>query len=203
MSVSVNNNPYEIHITVRNDTHGIERFQDICRWIGGKALILSIPDKNMNDWIFTANREHLPGVAAIDDIMSAVSTLSGVFRSDSMRVIREKVEVPYWSVLAPKEGERITGVHYWEVHFKFNLFDDGTAMAMNKCKKIMPSLKWSHNADDASVFYATHRMYMGTRSEFLDSTIAFARMLSVQRLIPVKTISEYCLFDSNVKHDGY
>src|SRR5574343_260552 len=106
---------YEIHVTVQ--TKEVERFQDVCKKLGVKPIILDLQNKSgdvlcevmTSSTISTYDRTVVEAKAAMVGIC-VLLTKAG------FEVIRSKIETVPWHPLAPKE-------HGGKIHFEGSHFE--------------------------------------------------------------------------------
>jgi hypothetical protein len=198
---------YEIHVTVR--TNEVERFQDVCKDIGVKSIILDLQKKSgdvlcevmTSSTISTHDKTVVEAKAAMVGIC-VLLTKAG------FDVIRSKIETVPWHPLAPSE-------HNGQSHFEGSHFETHFGVVINysedvdNLKKIAEqfNLHWSKNIlkrrpDGSYIQMVTYRSYDKVSEDFsllVDQILKtmYSKHLTLEKLPKI----EFAVYDTNHKHD--
>ena len=198
---------YEIHVTVR--TSEVERFQDVCKEIGVKSIILDLQKKSgdvlsevmTSSTITTHDKTVIEAKAEMDGIC-ALLTKKG------FEVVRSKIETVPWHPRAPSEHNGQThfdGSHF-ETHFGVVI---NTHIDLQNLKKIAKkfNLHLSKNVfkrlpNGSYVQMATYRCYEKVSEDFsLLADMIMKTMYSNGLILEKLPKIEFAIYDTNHKHD--
>lgn len=198
---------YEIHVTVR--TTDVERFQEVCKKIDVKPIILELQKKSGDVLceVMTSSTistdDHTIGEAKV-----AMIRICSHLSKERFVVIRSKIETVPWHPLAPCEhnGQRhFLGSHF-ETHFGVIIKEKGDGFKLNDLSKTH-NLHLSKNVlkkfDDGShVQMTTYRSYSMIKEDFelvVDNIVKeiFNVGLTLEKMPKI----EFAVYDTNYEHD--
>ena len=198
---------YEIHVTVR--TNEVERFQNVCKDIGVKPIILDLQKKSgdvlcevmTSSTISTYDKTV---VEAKSDMISICALLTKA----GFEVIRSKIETVPWHPLAPSEHNGVKhfeGSHF-ETHFGviINHSDDveNLKAIANRFNLHLSKNILKRRPDGSYIQMATYRSYDKVSEDFsllVDEILKamYAKHLTLEKLPKI----EFAVYDSNHQHD--
>jgi len=199
---------YEIHVTVK--THEVERFQEVCKTIGVKPIILDLQKKSgdvlcevmTSSTISTNDRTVGEAKVAMIRICSHLAKAGFV-------VIRSKIETVPWHPLAPSEhnGQRhFLGSHF-ETHFGVvinNIEDVESLTDIARTFKLHLSKNiFKRRPDGSYIQMVTYRSYDKVSEDFsllVDQILKtmYAHHLTLEKLPKI----EFAVYDTDHSHDN-
>jgi|AntDeeMinimDraft_5_1070356.scaffolds.fasta_scaffold11731_2 hypothetical protein len=198
--------PFEIHITVKNANR--ELFISACDDIGVKPVILdlqmgeqTIKDVMTSSVIMTNNHGASDEMHRIEDELS----------KRGFTVVRCKIETAPFHPSAPSEanGYPMPDNCYFEAHIAVSLINDDTlAQRTKELNELSEAydLHLSRNVRkktaDRVIIMATLRVYAGTCEEFKRKLKAATNGFERNRFDIGKTVTEFAIWDSNIRHDN-
>ena len=198
---------YEIHVTVR--TNEVERFQEVCKTIGVKPIILDLQKKSgdvlcevmTSSTISTYDKTVVEAKAAMVGICVLLT-------KEGFEVIRSKIETVPWHPLAPSEhngAQHFEGSHF-ETHFGVvinsiedveSLTDIARTFKLHLSKNI-----FKRRPDGSYIQMVTYRSYDKVSEDFsllVDQILKtmYAHHLTLDKLPKI----EFAVYDTNHEHD--
>jgi hypothetical protein len=191
---------FESHITTKiADQAQQQHFQDVCRELGTKCVIIELPGGAVQTQPMTVRYHHGP----IASVLAEVGALCGGLLAAGFAVARVKLEAVATAEGVPDTDEdaaRLPAANYFEFHVKLHLPASADLTALQTCCE-RHTARLSRNAlkvecDGCCERFATLRLYgVGRRN-------AFARLqaledgLSAAGFNVVHRQREYTIFDS-------
>lgn len=198
---------YEIHVTVH--TNEVEQFQEVCKKIGVKPIILDLQKKSgdvlcevmTSSTISTEDTTINTAFNAMHDVIAAMAR-------EDFHIIRGKIETVPWHPLAPKEhGGKIhfKGSHF-ETHFGIIIKekgDDHRLMDIAKRHNLHLSKNVFKKFEDGShVQMVTYRSYSMVKEDFELVVDSITReIFDFGLTMEKKPKIEFAIYDSNHSHD--
>lgn len=201
--------PYEIHVTVQADAADIEAFKVACMEVGVKPIFLDLELNDnqvmkdlMTSSVFMGNN---------GEAIREVERIADGLKSKGFKVVREKVETVPWHPTAPS-NEHASPVMpkdcYFECHFgiKVNnarreelseLIDD-IAVAHGRLHLSKNIFKKASDGD--YIVMSTYRRYDGVYEDFKETVDSIKEIL-IKQFEVEKTIIEFSIWDTKVRHD--
>lgn len=194
--------PYEIHVTVKLDKHSLDDFKDACNKIGVKPILLDLAgtmDDLMTSSVFMGNN---------GEAIREVGRISRQLGEFGFKVLREKVETVPWHPTAPSR-DHLNPIMpkdcYFECHFGVRV-NDVSVKRLSEClsaytKHVHLSRSIFKKEENGNyIIMATYREYSGTYEDFNEQVKRIKDLLSVEFEVE-KTIVEFSIFDTKIKHD--
>jgi hypothetical protein len=190
--------PYEIHVTVGPESAW--RFPADCASLGVNPILIDMQEAGKD---LMTSSTHFGDDATV---LAELGRIAGGLMSCGHLVVREKVEAAPWHAAAPTNanGLRFGRGQYFESHLAVKCVFDH----VEKLRKVATreGLHLSANAfkrdGDIKTMMATLRSNRDTLEAF-QSKLAIKSTLLAAHGFPVsRTIVEFALFDSNVRHDA-
>ena len=198
---------YEIHVTVR--TNEVERFQEVCKTIGVKPIILDLQKKSgdvlcevMTSSTISTNDQ------TVGEAKVAMIRICSHLVKAGFVVIRSKIETVPWHPLAPSEhnGQRhFLGSHF-ETHFGVvinNIEDVESLTDIARTFKLHLSKNiFKRRPDGSYIQMVTYRSYDKVSEDFsllVDQILKtmYAHHLTLEKLPKI----EFAVYDTNHEHD--
>lgn len=201
--MSIKNNPYEFHLTVKHEPNRLEAFTRACVNIGVKPILLDLDMEASHMDLMTSSTLSLGSVA---EAMSERRRISDGLASHGFTVIREKIEtVPYHPDAPQKDSESMPEGSYWESHVKVLCENTRVEELRDICTRSGGYLSrnaFKRSDETHSYIFATLRKYDGTAAEFQRELSLFLEELNSHTYFPQEVvISEFIIYDSNLSHD--
>ena len=197
--------PFEIHVTVR--TTNIDGFRDACKVLDVKPIVLDLQDKE--------------GLSVMTDVMTSsafmgknreayneMKRISQGLTDHGLQVVREKIESAPWHPAAPSsdhENPTMPKDCYFECHFgvlctdarKPRLLEIAESYGAHLSRNVFKQID-----DEHYKIMITHRVYDGTREEFMVTVDEITEVLGCNDFEVDKVITEFSVFDTKVSHDA-
>jgi hypothetical protein len=194
---------FELHITVAQ-TVDLEAFKRFCYTAGIKALVI---DLGAEQPVQPMTCSRITG--SFSEAMIKANQLREVLTNAGFEVTRVKLEAAPWNAGVPEselQAQKVPSGNYFEHHTKLKLPKNANLRLLEMlCQTNNAHL--SRNAfkvcsDGTSERLITQRHYgLG----FVSASLRFNAFLEVLKsfdFIVEKTVSEYCVFDSNLQLDA-
>lgn len=202
-------NPYEIHVTVRAEVEKLDLFRGACADLAVKPVFLDLELNDsqvikdlMTSSVFMGNN---------GEAIREVERIAVGLREKGFDVVRRKVETVPWHPAAPS-NEHANPVMpkdcYFECHFAIRVNDERRAELAALIDRIAPDYGRLHlsknifkKSDDGEyILMSTYRRYEGVYEDFKANVDAIKAELIKQFEVD-KTIVEFSVYDTKVKHD--
>lgn len=202
--------PFEIHITVKlplMHLYEIQRFQDDCKSIDVKPIVLDLQGKSGNtvmDDVMTSSKHFGTNASAY---RAAMEVRTSLFKM-GYKIERVKIETVPWHPAAPKMlAKDMPPNCYFEAHIPVTLRDG----EQDHLRRILHDEGRNHvhmskntfkkNEDGTSVVMLTLRRTDCTASVFDYEVKALQRTLIVTGWQTGKVHTEFAVYDTKVSHD--
>ena len=198
---------YEIHVTVR--TNEVERFQEVCKAMGVKPIILELQKKSGDVLceVMTSSTISTDDPTIGEAKVAMIRTCSNLSK-ERFVVVRAKIETVPWHPLAPSEHNgkfHYDGSHF-ETHFGVIVKNIDDFENLKKLAK-RHSLHLSRNtfkqlADGSYIQMATRRSYTLLKEDFELLVDTISSELAMMGLTTEKPpVIEFAILDTDQSHD--
>ncbi len=197
---------FESHITIDAlDSTSLQRFQETCQALGVKCILIKLP-RGITQTQPMANLVH---VGHLPQARREVFAFAETLRREGFRVVRIKIEAAPHNEDIPLTDEQAQGhspSRYFEYHAKLVLeaeapLDD--LLAACEPHKAHLSINAFKQREDGQLERFVTLRCQGVGKQSADSRLsALLQSLEVSGFPPVKVVSEYCVFDSNLSLDN-
>jgi hypothetical protein len=197
---------FESHITVEaENADGREWFQQVCRQLGVKCVLIELPAGATRSQPMTACFHH----GAIGPVLDEVGAQCRALREAGFALVRVKLEAVATNEGVPdtdEEAARAPAANYFEFHVKLRLPADLDPVPLRSCCE-RHGARLSRNAlkteaDGRSERFVTLRLYGVGRRTALDRLDALERDLAAAGFDIVNRQKEYTIFDSSHRLDA-
>jgi NTP pyrophosphatase (non-canonical NTP hydrolase) len=209
--------PFEIHITITNDElkenkeEFIKKYKEDCKALNVKPIILDLPvNKKVIKDVMTSSKF----IGDNKGVYLETERISNGLKQMGYNVIRKKIETVPWHPSAPQENNTDTLLNncYFESHIgvlttpKNRHYLEKTVSHMEEVLSLSGTVKLSQNffkksENEDYINMLTYRNYKTNTKSFEKDVEAIKRMLTNNLFKYEKVIIEYCIYDTNVKHD--
>lgn len=197
--------PYEMHITVKATSDRIPQFQQVCKDIGVKPIVLALQttqDTFVMQDIMTSSVFLGDNASAYNEAMR----ISGELSSHNFDVVRVKVETVPWHPAAPRfVGDPMPKDCYFESHVAVRTSSDrqGELADMARTHNAHLSKNIFKIIDETNfVQMMTLRWYEGIYGDFDQMVDSFIKDLAAHGFELDKKIVEFSVYDTKVSHDA-
>lgn len=200
--------PFEIHITVKNDSN-IDKFRETCILLGVKPILLDLQEQNGEQIILKDLMTSSKKYGNNQEIYNEMRRISVGLRDAGFEVLREKIETTPLHPQAPSDNDinKFTGMK------PGNYFESHIGVILHKQRKpqlITIAEKWgahfSKNAfkvydENTSKQMITFRSTQDTFESFKCMIRNITNDLDEAKFEYEKPIIEYSIFDTKQNHD--
>ena len=197
---------YEIHVTVKCSKFEIERFQNICKLIGVKPIVIELEkgsDVVMQDVMTSSKIE----ANTVGEAINASKDIANKLQFHRFSVVRRKVETMPDHPLAPQSpSDKMPANCYFESHIQVIVERSGQRELLEHIAKGSGAHK-SRNAfkkhlDGSYIQMLTLRDYNTDRVSFVERVAELRASLEFSGFALGKMEIEFAIFDTNVRHDS-
>lgn len=197
---------FEAHITVKPFDHSQQKeiFDQLCHSLGIKAIQIELSRGDVPIQPMTCSR-HTGNLSSVYQQVLAIAEKLG---NHQFEVTRLKIEAHPDNVGVPQTKAELSDHsknNYFEHHLKILLDSQSPPKALLEvCQQHVAHL--SNNAYKSQKngqfeYFVTKRLYHTAKIKALQSFTAFAHDLQQTGIEVLKSITEYCVYDSNVNID--
>jgi NTP pyrophosphatase (non-canonical NTP hydrolase) len=199
-------NPYEIHVSVE-EASSPDSFRAACASLDVKPIMLDLQSQNsgiIKD-VMTSSVFFGTNKGAHDEMERIAAGLTG----SGFSVVRKKIETTPWHPAAPSEANKAAMPPncYFESHLNVRLKPSQNNSRLLKEIADMHHAHLSRNifkkyADGTTSVMITYREYTGTAEKFAIQVKHLHDALEANNFDVDKLITEFSVYDTNVKFDA-
>lgn len=208
--MNLDNIPYEIHVTVNIEGRNVNDFQLICNTIGVKPIILDLEINDMTTLRDVMTSSKYTGL--ISGVYNECERICDLLKESDFEVLRKKIETFPQHPMSPNNNNGDIIDMYFETHIGTIIFphqksflnevvDQLNKTTLNGVCKLSQNFFKKSKDGERYVNMLIYRSNIDGSDTFIKEVKTIKDFLIKSNISFEKVEVEYCIYDSNKKHD--